>query len=110
MVVRAVRKLYSIKIARLSVTPIILALLGAELNWLVVRANGGMPVRGIDIYQAYDRWIPLVENTRLKFLADILPFHYSIGDIVMFLAAGIFVYSLITYSFNAAKLEKNETG
>lgn len=68
---------------------LITAIAGAQLNWAVISANGGMPVRNIPL--VYDRWIALTESTKFAHLGDVLPFYLSIGDVLMFLSVVIFL-------------------
>jgi len=74
----------------------LLLCLGILLNKIVIRVNGGMPVAGITPGQAYGRWIVLTESTRLRVLADILPGHFSIGDILILGAATALAILFIT--------------
>jgi len=65
--------------------------LGAGMNMLVVSLNGfKMPVKGIDCSK-YKKHQNMTDDTKLKFLADIIrtPWSiYSIGD--LFIYAGVF--------------------
>jgi hypothetical protein len=88
-----------------------LVLIGLLLNFLVIAINGGMPVSfaaakilGVDKVRfvqelAFDyKHVPLINFTKLKFLADIIPLPkpyplpgiFSVGDV--FISVGIFFY------------------
>jgi hypothetical protein len=68
-------------------------LTGLSCNLLVTQVNGGMPAKinyAVPSKHAYDilnmpypKYTALYEGTRLKFLADILLFNFSIGDILI---------------------------
>lgn len=88
-----------------------LVLIGLMLNFLVIAVNGGMPVSfgaakmlGVSSKAflkelSFDfKHVVLVQNTKLKFLADIIPLPkpypfpgiFSVGDV--FISVGIFFY------------------
>lgn len=85
------------KIIRLAIIPLFLAITGAILNLIVITANSGMPVLGISPGQVHDRWITFTQFTHFKILADILPFYLSIGDVLMIGSVIIFLTWLTTY-------------
>jgi hypothetical protein len=70
-----------------------IVLIGLTCNVLVSQLNGGMPASlnyAVPTKHAYDvlnlpypKYTVLNEGTRLKFLADILPFDFSIGDVLI---------------------------
>ncbi len=86
-------------------------LLGSILNRVVINANGGMPVPSLD-YQV-GKWVPMTEATRLKILGDILPFHLSIGDVIIILSIALFVsliiWSIIDYLKKKSHLQVNNS-
>ena len=75
--------------------------LGVLMNFTVIAANGGMPVMleaiklaggATDIAGA--RHIVLTENTRLAFLADVIPLPHgviSMGDVFLAIGVGVFL-------------------
>jgi hypothetical protein len=68
-------------------------LTGLSCNVIVALVNGGMPARvnyAVPTKHAYDilnlpypKYTVLNDSTQLKFLADILPFNFSIGDVLI---------------------------
>ncbi len=73
--------------------PILITLLGTILNLIVIQANTGMPAKtGYAVYNKatcdilnlpYPKHTMLYEGTKFPFLADILPFDFSVGDILI---------------------------
>ena len=78
--------------------PIFICWMGALLNILVVRANGGMPA--LDLDQPYGKWVPLTSSTQLPFLSDVIPVmgvQCSLGDVVMYLGTATWIYLSVRY-------------
>ena len=82
------------KLLKILAIPTSIGLLGMLLNVIVIKANGSMPAYtgvidnsklyydslGLD----YPSWTNLYEGTKFRFLADILPFNLSIGDVLIY--------------------------
>lgn len=69
---------------------------GAVLNYVVVSANGGMPVAGYT--EAFAKWVPLTQETKFPYLADTIragSFAFSIGDCL--LVIGNFVLMVLVW-------------
>jgi hypothetical protein len=84
--------------------PLVVICLGALLNTVVVRANGGMPAFKVDY--AYGQWVPITTQTHYAFLGDIIPlfgYQCSIGDFVMPFGAAIYFYKVILYIYRGVK-------
>jgi hypothetical protein len=85
----------------------LIVLAGLSCNVLVTQLNGGMPARlnyAVPTKHAYDvlnlpypKYTVLNESTQLKFLADILPFDFSIGDILIFGGLAALLVVMIHY-------------
>ena len=76
-----------------------ISMFGACLNAVVTIANGGfMPANNTGI--PISVWVPLQPHHHFQFLADILPYGFSIGDMFiiagLFTALGQFVYRYLT--------------
>jgi hypothetical protein len=87
--------------------PIALCWLGALLNILVIRANGGMPASSLDT--AYGKWVPLTRNTQLSFLGDVIPIlnaQCSLGDILMYLGTAFWVYFAVRNLYLGYKIQR----
>ena len=75
------------------IVAVAMVLVGLSCNLLVTHYNGGMPAKinyAVPSKNAYDilkipypKYTALYDGTKLKFLADIFPFDFSIGDILM---------------------------
>jgi hypothetical protein len=84
----------------------IATLTGLSCNVAVRQLNGGMPAnldyavpskRAYDILNMpYPKHTSLYDGTQLKFLADILPFSFSVGDVLMLggLAAMVIIVTI----------------
>jgi hypothetical protein len=93
-------KIRLIKLLKVAWLPVAVTWLGAFLNILVVRANGGMPTMDLD--RPYDRWVPLNSQTQFPFLGDVillLGYQTSLGDILMYLGTSIWLYRTIQYIY-----------
>lgn len=76
---------------------IMLIILGMSMNYTVSSLNEGMPFPSIHSYPPapYGKWIPIWEETRLLFLADIIstPWVYlSLGDICIIGGTGMCLF------------------
>jgi hypothetical protein len=77
----------------MSVVAVIFITLGYYFNLLVMTANDGkMPVANISFAQAHDRWSVLTQNTNFPYLSDVLPYQFSIGDLLMIVGFILAVY------------------
>jgi hypothetical protein len=94
------------------IVPALIVLAGLSCNVLVTQLNGGMPAKlnyAVPTKHAYDvlnlpypRHTVLNDGTRLKLLADILPFNFSIGDVLII---GGLVALVITLIINIIKIQ-----
>lgn len=83
---------------------LLLIVVGGAMNATAIAANGKMPYKSADPPAARASQIssakhtPIDSDTRLPWLADIIPFHplrahLSVGDLVLFVGIGSFVAS-----------------
>jgi hypothetical protein len=80
--------------------PVTICWLGAGLNALVVRVNGGMPALGLNA--PYGKWVPLTSQTHLPFLGDIIPildYQASLGDVLMWIGIASWLYIAVRNIF-----------
>jgi hypothetical protein len=81
-----------VNVLKIAWIPVAVSWLGALLNFLVVRANGGMPALNLDF--AYGKWVPFTAETRLPYLSDVIPlfaFRCSVGDVLMYLGTLVWI-------------------
>jgi hypothetical protein len=72
--------------------PLAMILLGALLNIVVIKANGGMPAMNVGPADA--PWVPITAQTHFAFLGDIIPilgYEFSPGDILVYLGTLIWL-------------------
>lgn len=90
-------------------------LTGIALNQVVVGLNGGMPIPSLYSYPPtpYDGRIPITEQTKLVFLADIISHpwgHSSIGDLLIILSAGVAVIIIVQTGVKYLRRVSREEG
>jgi hypothetical protein len=91
------------RLVKLFFVPAIIVLVGTILNVIVIQANEGMPANtgyGVMNHRAcdilgfpYPKHIPIYDGTKFPYLADILPFGFSVGDILIL--GGLIAYGII---------------
>jgi hypothetical protein len=100
-------KIRIVNLLKIVWVPLAVTWLGALLNTLVVRANGGMPALNLD--EAYSRWVPISSQTHYSFLGDVIPvlsYECSLGDILMYLGTVIWLFISVKYIYLAVKETK----
>jgi hypothetical protein len=100
-------KVRIINLLKIAWIPVTVSWLGALLNTVVVRANGGMPALNLEV--AYNRWVPLTPQTRYPVLADVIPLfdrQCSLGDILMYFGTAIWLYIAVLYMYRVIKQSK----
>jgi hypothetical protein len=104
------------RIIKLIWIPTLIIMVGIGLNQLVIRLNGGMPANvgyataskhAYEILNLpYPEYTGLNYQTTLKYLADILPGFYSIGDVLI--VAGLLLYFVMFLNNLKRKREVTE--
>lgn len=87
----------------------ILIAVGATLNQIVIRLNGGMPVIGLD--EPVGKWVPYTSATHLSFLSDLVPVGnatLSLGDMISYMGFPVYLFGFVLWFMDRRKEKLDE--